>query len=336
MSKFKVLITDYVWPTTDPEETVLREEADAEAVVAPDGSEETLMSLAGDADAIMTCFAQVTPNVLSAAPNCVVVGRFGVGVDNIAVDTATKLGMAVTYVPDYCVDEVSDHVMALLLAFNRRVTLFDNSVKNDGWGSIPLTMRMMRLRDKTLGVVGFGRIGQAVAQKALAFGFRVLAFDPYMTSEQCALKGARKVEDMDDLLRKSDFVSLHSPLNDETKGLIGAEELDMMKSEAFLINCARGPLIDEGALYDALTSGGIAGAGLDVMEDNHPPNDHPLLGLDNIIVTPHVAFFSQEATLELEQRAAREVAYVLTGRMPDNLVNPAVLEHPNPRHMLSS
>ena len=335
MSEFKVLITDYVWPTTEPEETVLREEADAEAVVAPDGSEETLVSLVGDVDAIMTCFAQVTPNVLRAAPNCVAVGRFGVGVDNIAVDTATELGMAVTYVPDYCVDEVSDHVMALLLAFNRRVVLFDNSVKNEGWGSVPLTMRMMRLRGKTLGVIGFGRIGQAVAQKALAFGFRVLAYDPYMTAEQCALRGARKVEDMDAVLRESDFVTLHSPLNKQTRGLIGARELDMMKSEAFLINCARGPLIDEAALYDALTDGGIAGAGLDVLEDNHPPSDHPLLGLDNIIITPHVAFFSQEATLELEQRAAREVAYVLTGRMPDNLVNPAVMEHPNPRHGLS-
>ena len=335
MSKFKVLITDYVWPTTEPEETVLREEADAEAVVAPDGSEETLMSLAGDVDAIMTCFAQVTPNVLRAAPNCVAVGRFGVGVDNIAVDTATELGMAVTYVPDYCVDEVSDHVMALLLAFNRRVVLFDNSVKNAGWGSVPLTMRMMRLRGKTLGVIGFGRIGQAVAQKALAFGFRVLAYDPYMTSEQCALRGARKVDDMEAVLRESDFVTLHSPLNLETLGLIGARELDMMRSEAFLINCARGPLIDEAALFDALTGSGIAGAGLDVMEDNHPPNDHPLLGLDNVIITPHVAFFSQEATLELEQRAAREVAYVLTGRMPDNLVNPAVLEHARPRHGLS-
>ena len=335
MSEFKVLITDYVWPTTEPEEAVLREEADAEAVVAPDGSEETLLSLVGDVDAIMTCFAQVTPNVLKAAPNCVAVGRFGVGVDNIAVDTATEMGMAVTYVPDYCVDEVSDHVMALLLAFNRRIVLFDNSVKNAGWGSVPLTMRMMRLRGKTLGVIGFGRIGQAVAQKALAFGFRVLAYDPYMTAEQCALRGARKVENMDAVLRESDFVTLHSPLNEETRGLIGARELDVMKSDAFLINCARGPLIDEGALYDALTGGGIAGAGLDVMEDNHPPNDHPLLGLDNIIITPHVAFFSQEATLELEQRAAREVAYVLTGRMPDNLVNPAVLEHPNPRHGLS-
>ena len=131
-------------------------------------------------------------------------------------------------------------------------------------------------------------------------------------------------------------MSLHSPLNPETENMIGARELEMMKSESFLINCARGPLIDEDALYDALTSGSISGAGLDVMVDNHPVNDHPLLGLDNIIITPHVAFFSQESTLELEQRAAREVAYVLTGRMPDNLVNPAVLDHPNPRHGLAS
>ena len=292
------------------------------------------MSLAGDVDAIMTCFAQVSPNVLRAAPKCVAVGRFGVGVDNIAVDTATELGMAVTYVPDYCVDEVSDHVMALLLTWNRRVALFDNSVKQNGWGSVPLTMRIMRLRGKTIGIIGFGRIGQAVAQKALAFGLRVLAYDPYMTAQQCTLRGARKTGDMESLLRESDFVTLHSPLNSATEGMIGAEELDLMKSEAVLINCARGPLIDEGALYDALTDGGIAAAALDVMVDNHPSSHHPLFGLDNAIITPHVAFFSQEATLELEQRAAREVAYVLTGRMPDNLVNPAVLEHPSPRHSL--
>ena len=334
LSKFKVLITDHVWHTTEPEEAVLRDEAGAEVVVAPDGDEDTLAALASDVDAIMTCFAQVTPKVLRAAPRCVAVGRFGVGVDNIAVDTATELGMAVTYVPDYCVDEVSDHVMALALTWNRRVALFDRSVKSDGWGSVPLTMRMMRLRGKTMGVVGFGRIGQAAARKARAFGLRVLAFDPYMTSEQCALRGARKVDDLGELLRESHFVTLHSPLNESTRGMIGARELDAMRSDALLINCARGPLIDEAALHRALTDGSIAAAALDVMEDNHPPRDHPLLSLDNVIITPHVAFFSQEATLELERRAAMEVARVLTGRMPDNLVNAAVLEHPNPRHAL--
>ena len=329
---WKVLITDHVWPSTDPERAVL-EAGGASVVVAPDGEEATLVELARDADAIMTCFAQVTENVVRAAERCIVIGRFGVGVDNIAVTAATELGIAVTYVPDYCVDEVSDHVMALLHAWNRKIALFDRSVKERGWGSQPLTMRMMRLRGKTMGIVGFGRIGQAVAVKARAFGLDILAADPVVPAGAVEDLGGR-MTDLPTLLAESDFVSLHTPLTDATRNLIGRKELALMKQDAFLINAARGPLIDEAALYAALRAGTIAGAGLDVMIDNSPPHDHPLLSLDNIIITPHVAFFSQESTLELEQRAAAEVVSVMQGRMPDNLVNPAVLEHPNPRHKL--
>ena len=330
---WKVLITDYVWPSTDPERAVL-EAGGAEVVVAPDGKEGTLVGLARDADAIMTCFAQVTENVVRAADRCKVIGRFGVGVDNIAVSTATELGIAVTYVPDYCVDEVSDHVMALLHAWNRRIVLFDRSVKERGWGSQPLTMRMMRLRGKTIGIVGFGRIGQAVASKARAFGMNVLAADPFVESSTVESFGGSLVE-LGQLLGESDFVSLHTPLSDETRNMIGRDELSAMKREAFLINAARGPLIDEEALYNALAYGVIAGAGLDVMVDNVPSQEHPLLTLENVIITPHVAFFSQESTLELEQRAAAEVVKVMHGEMPDNLVNTAVLRHPNPRHALT-
>ena len=329
---WKVLITDYVWPSTDPEREVL-EAGGAEVVVAPNGEEETLIGLASDADAIMTCFAQVTENVVRAAERCRVIGRFGVGVDNIAVSTATELGIAVTYVPDYCVDEVSDHVMALLHAWNRKIVLFDRSVKERGWGSQPLTMRMMRLRGKTIGIVGFGRIGQAVAGKARAFGLRILASDPFVDPATVEAFGGSLVE-LPELLRESDFVSLHTPLSEETRNLIGPHELASMKREAFLINAARGPLIDEEALCSALVNGVIAGAGLDVMVDNLPSEDHPLLALENIIITPHVAFFSQESTLELEQRAAAEVVKVMQGTMPDNLVNSAVLQHPAPRHEL--
>lgn len=329
---WKVLITDHVWPSTDPERAVL-EDGGASVVVAPDGEEATLIELARDADAIMTCFAQVTENVVRAAEQCVVIGRFGVGVDNIAVSTATELGIAVTYVPDYCVDEVSDHVMALLHAWNRKIALFDRSVKEHGWGSQPLTMRMMRLRGKTIGIVGFGRIGQAVAAKARAFGLNILAADPVVPAETVEDMGGRLV-DLPALLAESDFVSLHTPLTEATRNLIDREELAMMKPDAFLINAARGPLVDEVALYEALTGNIIAGAGLDVMVDNTPSQDHPLLSLDNIIITPHVAFFSQESTLELEQRAAAEVVSVIHGRMPDNLVNSDVLDHPNPRHGL--
>ena len=269
------------------------------------------------------------------------------------MDTATELGMAVTYVPDYCVDEVSDHVMALLLAWNRRIIPLDRSVRTTGWGSVPLTMRMMRLRGKKLGVVGFGRIGRAVAAKALPFGFDVLAADPFVTPKSAAESGAKLV-DLETLLRESDFVTLHSPLTIETTNLIGKAQLEMMKPEAFLINAARGPLIDEAALYEALTTGQIAGAGVDVMVDAEPPPDNPLVMLDNFLVTPHVAFFSQEffsqeSTLPesspiptrgtryagREPRASiREVARVLHGEMPDNLVNPGVLSHPNPRHKI--
>ena len=331
---WKVVITDHVWPTTDPERAVL-EAGGAEVVVAPDGNEQTLIDLCRDADAIMTCFAQVTENVVRAAERCQVIGRFGVGVDNIAVDTATELGIAVTYVPDYCVDEVSDHVMALLHAWNRRIVLFDRAVKERGWDSQGLTMRMMRLRGKTIGIVGFGRIGQAVAKKADAFGLRILAADPVVSPATVESLGGTLVE-LPELLRQSDFVSLHAPLTSETRNLIGSEELALMKPESFLINAARGPLIDENALYRALIDGTIGGAGLDVMVDNVPSDDHPLLSLDNIIITPHVAFFSQESTLELEQRAAGEVVRVMQGEMPDNLVNVSVLQHASPRHSLKA
>ncbi len=331
---WKVLITDYVWPSTEPERAIL-EEAGAEVVIAPDGSEETLTELAKDVDAIMTCFAKVTDKVIRTATKCVVIGRFGVGTDNIAVDTATELGIAVTYVPDYCIEEVSDHVLAILHTWNRKISIFDQSVKKNGWGHLGLTMRIMRLKGKTIGIVGFGRIGQAVAKKASAFGMNVLASDP-MISETTATEHGAQLVSLNELLTQSDFVTLHAPLISSTHHMIGKTELELMKKESFLINAARGPLIDEEALYDALKNKNIAGAGLDVMEDNIPPKDHPLLQLDNIIITPHTAFFSQESTLELEQRAASEVVNVYQGRMPDNLFNQDVLAHQSPRRILEA
>ena len=331
---WKVLITDYVWPSTEPERAIL-EEAGAEVVIAPDGSEETLTELAKDVDAIMTCFAKVTDKVIRTATKCVVIGRFGVGTDNIAVDTATELGIAVTYVPDYCIEEVSDHVLAILHTWNRKISIFDQSVKKNGWGHLGLTMRIMRLKGKTIGIVGFGRIGQAVAKKASAFGMNVLASDP-MISETTATEHGAQLVSLNELLTQSDFVTLHAPLISSTHHMIGKPELELMKKESFLINAARGPLIDEEALYDALKNKNIAGAGLDVMEDNIPPKDHPLLQLDNIIITPHTAFFSQESTLELEQRAASEVVNVYQGRMPDNLFNQDVLAHQSPRRILEA
>lgn len=242
------------------------------------------------------------------------------------MDTATELGILVTYVPDYCVEEVSDHVIAMLLSWNRRLVLLDRATKTKGWGSEGLGMRIMRLSDKKLGIVGFGRIGRSVCAKARAFGLEILVSDPFITTEATSKEGATKVNLLD-LLSLSDFVTLHSPLIPDTENMMGRTEFTKMKSDAFLINCARGGLIDENELYDALTSGSIAGAGLDVLVDTDPALDHPLIQLGNTIVTPHTAFFSQESVLELEKRAAGEVARVFKSRMPDNVYNRAVLPH---------
>lgn len=324
----RILITDFVWPSTAPEREVLAAGLgdDVEVVEAPDGSEDTLASLAVDCDGIMTCFAQVTPSVVRAAERCRVISRYGVGVDNIAVDVATELGIPVTYVPDYCVDEVSDHVMALLLTWNRQIGFYDGVARAGQWEGTPSPHPLTRLRGQTIGILGFGRIGRAVADKARAFGLAVLAYDPYLSADSDLPDGVQQAT-LEALLASSDYVTVHTPLNDQTRGFVGAREFEQMKPSAYLINCARGPIVDEPALYAALRDGGIAGAGLDVMESSSPPANHPMFALDNVIVTPHVAFLSQQSVLELEVRTARATVDVLQGRMPEFLVNPAVLPH---------
>ena len=271
----RILITDFVWPSTAPErEVLLAGLGDAvEVVEAPDGSEATLAALAVDCDGIMTCFAQVTPAVVRAAEKCRVISRYGVGVDNIAVDVATDLGIPVTYVPDYCVDEVSDHVMALLLTWNRQVGFYGSLAKAGRWEGTASPHPLTRLRGQTIGIVGFGRIGRVVADKARAFGLDVVVFDPYLPGDATLPDGVSAAT-MDDLLAASDYVTVHTPLNEETRGLIGRREFERMKPSAYIINCARGPIVDEPALGGALRAGQIAGAGLDVMESASPPVDH--------------------------------------------------------------
>lgn len=320
----KVLITDYTWPNVEPERKIL-EEAGIELVIAPSSDEKTLASYAADVDAIMFCFAEVPETVVRAARKCLVASRYGIGVDNIDKATCSELGIVVTNVPDYCVDEVADHVMAMVLSFNRHIGPLDRAVKAGGWGKTPLPKHSRRLRDTTFGIVGIGRIGRAVARRAGVFGMRVLAFDPYVKPSE-APKGI-EMAPLDRLLAQSDFVSLHTPLTDETRALIGRAELKIMKPTAFIVNAARGPLIDDVVLVEALRAGEIAGAGIDVTPTEPPSADHPLFQMDNVIVTPHTAFHSQEALLELEERTAREVVRVLNGEMPENLVNPEVLGH---------
>ncbi|MBI2965049.1 MAG: C-terminal binding protein [Chloroflexi bacterium] len=319
--RFKALTTDYTWPSVEPERKVLAA-AGVELVVAPASDEATLARMAEDVDAILFCFAKVTPAVLRSARKCVVASRYGIGVDNIDRATCNELGIVVTNVPDYCMDEVTDHVMAMILAFNRDLNRLDSAVRQGGWGKTPLPAHSRRLRNTALGIVGMGRIGRALVPKASAFGMSILSHDPYVTQE-AAPSGVRMTT-LDDLLKTSDFVTVHSPLTEQTRGLIGRRQLRLMKQTAFLVNAARGPLVDEHALVEALQAGTIGGAGLDVLETEPPRARSPLLKLPNVIMTPHTAFYSQESLLELETRTAREVIRVLNGQRPENWINPEV------------
>lgn len=327
MARWNVLITDYAWPTLDIEREVLAQ-VDAQLTVAQRGDEAELITLAPTADAILTCWKQVTPAVLAAAPNCRIVSRYGIGLDNIAVDEATRRGILVANVPDFCREEVSDHVMALILAWARRVVPFANATRRGEW-ELGLGREIPRLAGQTLGLVGYGNLARAVVPKALAFGLKIVAFTPRLAPDTLAPFGA-VAPSLEILLHESDYVSIHVPLTDETRGLINASRLRQMKPTALLINTSRGAVIDEAALVIALHEGWIGGAALDVLTQEPPPPDHPLLGLDNVLLTPHAAFYSTAAIAALARTASQQVAQALRGERPAHVVNPAVFQQPLP------
>jgi D-3-phosphoglycerate dehydrogenase len=320
-----VLVTDYAWPSLELERAILAD-AGAELLVAESGSEDELIALAPRADAILTNWKKVPAAALDAAPGLLVVSRYGVGVDNIPVDRATELGILVTNVPDFCFDEVSDHAMALLLACARRVVAFDRQTSDGGW-SLELARGLPRLRGQTLGLVGFGGIARALVPKARGFGLRIVAYTPRL--EPGAKDGVTLTNDLTALLAQADYVSLHAPATPETRGLIGERELRAMKPTAYLVNTSRGALVDEGALVRALTERWIAGAALDVLAVEPADPAQPLRTLENAIVTPHVAFYSDTAIEELETKAARNVAEVFAGRIPATTLNAQVQEQEN-------
>ncbi len=322
----KVLVTDYNWPSLAIETEVFRA-AGAELIVSETGAEADLVRLAPQADAILTCWKLVTPAVLDAAPRCRIVSRYGVGLDNIAVQHATDLGMWVTNVPDYCMEEVSDHAMALLLACARRVPLFSAATQAGVW-NLKAGWPLPRLRGQTLGIIGFGRIGKALAPKAAGFGLKLLVYSPHARPEEVAPYG-ELTNDLGHLLSTADYISLHVPLTDATRGLINATTLRQMKPSAFLINTSRGAVIDEAALLEAVQQKVIAGAALDVLTQEPPAPGHPLMGQPNITLTPHAAFYSEAAIEELQHKAAEHVVQALRGEVPGNVINPQVRQQAN-------
>jgi D-3-phosphoglycerate dehydrogenase / 2-oxoglutarate reductase len=326
MGRFTVLVTDFAWPSLEIEREILGR-IDADLLVAETGDAEELIALAPRADAFLTNWRRIPPEALDAAPGCLVVSRFGIGVDNIPVDRATELGILVTNVPAFCVDEVSDHTMALVLACSRRVVTLADTVRRGEWSLEP-ARGLHRLRGQTLGMVGFGAIARSLVPKAAGFG--LLAYTPRLDSTSLPA-GVERATTLDELLAASDFVTLHLPSTTATRGLIGERELRLMKPSAYLVNTSRGPLVDEAALSRAIAGSWIAGAALDVLTTEPPTADNPLVALDGVLVTPHMAFYSEEAVADLEKRAAANVAEVLSGRLPEAVVNPAVLDRPDLR-----
>jgi D-3-phosphoglycerate dehydrogenase / 2-oxoglutarate reductase len=282
---------------------------------------------AADADALVMSWVPMTRGVIDQLTRCRVIARFGIGVDMIDLDAATERGILVCNTATYCLDEVSNHAMGLLLMLNRGLLADADSVRRGGWfrsEAVP----PRRLAGQRLGLVGVGNIGRLVARKARGFGLEVVAYDPFLSKGTSEVEGTRLVE-LDELLRTSDFVSVHCPLNPSTRHLLGERELRRLKPTAFVINTARGGLIDQVALTEELRERRIAGAGLDVFEVEPLPPDDPLRQLDNVILTPHSASWSVESSAECRRVAVEHVVTVLRGGVPSDVVNRAVLERVN-------
>lgn len=280
------------------------------------------LRLAAPAEVLVVGAARLTREVLSALPRLNGMVRTGIGVDTVDLPAATDLGIAVANVPDFCQEEVAEHTLALILAVARKVVESDRLVRGGEWqyGGQARMLPMRRLSGRTLGLIGFGRIGQCVARKAAALGLHAIAFDPYLNSPAGEVSGVRLVP-LEELLRRADIVSLHVPLTPETRHLINPGTLSLMKPEAILINTARGPAVDEAALREALASGRLAGAGLDVLEQEPPRLTHPLFELGNVVLTCHYASLSEESYANLRRQLSEQIAEMLQGEFPRHLVN---------------
>lgn len=318
--KFKIVITDCDHPSVEIEKKVLSK-INSKLILESCRTEDEVIKVASNADAIINQYAPFTRKVIQSLEKCKVISRYGVGVDNIDLKAATEYNIIVANVPDYCVDEVSTHTFSLILSCARKITMLNRKVREKKW-DFTLAKPLFRTQDQTIGLFGLGRIARKVAEKALGFGFKVIAYDPYIVQAT----GKVELVTFDRLLNDSDFLSLHAPLTEETKHAIDEKELKMMKKTAYLINTSRGSLVNEKALYLALKERWIAGAALDVMEQEPPNWDNPLLSQENLIITPHISFYSEESYVELKTKTAEAVLSVLTGERPRSVVNPEVFK----------
>ena len=316
----KVVLTDYVWESLDVEKKTL--EGLAELVPLKTKTPAEFIDQARDCDALLNTYAgPITGDVMAQMPKCRIIARYGIGVDTIDLDAATRAGIIVTNNPTYCIEEVAEHTMALLLDSARKIAFYDRQVRAGTW-AVPPGKPLYRLVGRTLGLVGFGNIARQVAVRAAAFGMKILYADPFVKDGQFSEPG-KKVE-LTELYQASDFVSVHPPLTPQTRGMINDDAFSKMKPGAVLINCSRGPVVDTAALVRALDTKKIAGCALDTTDPEPLPDPHPLRGRDNVIINPHVAWYSETAMVGLQAGAPNEVRRVLSGEWPINVVNKAV------------
>ncbi|MBT7371396.1 MAG: C-terminal binding protein [Gammaproteobacteria bacterium] len=298
----------------------------AEIIEVEGSTKENFIDAARDADAILTSWGiRIDQEVISALNKCVVVGVGSVGVDMVDVDAATAAGIVVTNTPDIFIEEVADHTLMLLLACARRSKMLDKMVSSGNWWKgRPVFNEIPRLWGQTLGLISFGNVATAVARRAKGFGMHIIAYDPYVTELKMTAEGVEPVT-YAELLERSDYISAHPGLNKTSRGMLSDKEFAAMKNSASVINCGRGPVIDEAALIRALQAGEVAAAGLDVLEKEPPDPDNPLLTMDNVVLSPHAASATTRMRPETRRRAAREVSLVLDGKWPMSCVNPTVL-----------
>ncbi len=318
MNKPKVVITDYYYESIHQEAAVMAEMG-AELLDYHCQTEDEVIAVASDCDALICQFAPITRRVIESLTRCRIIVRYAIGVDNIDVAAAEEHGIYVCNVPDYGIDEVSNHAIALLLDCAKKLTYLAGQVKQ-GNCSYTIVKPLFRMEGKTLGLMGFGRIPRLVAKKMAGFGVHIIAYDPMMNEEQARELGVTPVS-FDQLLRESDYLSVHCPLTADTHHLFNESAFRAMKPTAIFINTARGGVVKEEDLIRALEQGEIAMAGIDVTETEPIPVGHPLLKLDNAVVTPHAAWYSEEAVQSLQLKAAQEAARVLMGQPPLNPVN---------------
>ena len=321
MSTFKVVLTDNIFPDLDIEREMLAQ-IDAELIEVTDPS--ALANEVKDADAIINTYAELDAEIIGGMEKCRMIIRNGIGVNTIDVDACNEKGIMVGNIPTYCIEEVATHAIALMLTLNRKIFLYNKSVRSGVW-DVKKGTPIQSVVGATLGLVGFGRIPRLINERALALGMKVLAYDPFVSAEDAAAVGAEKAE-IDEIISNSDVISIHCPLTPDTRGMFNYEAFKAMKNSAYILNTARGPVINEADLVRALEENLIGGAGLDVLMEDRGHEEHPLYAFDNVIITPHAAWYSEQSILRRRTQTVESVMEVLQDREPFSYLNKGKLK----------